>query len=260
MFAQTIIEGIDAWAESAEPDIIPAVVHETGTREVWLAGAVQALTPIINAICGEIVPAVPAVRVGVGFPSAGQRSSVRGECWVRRMATDGVNEIILRVTLAANVVDILGTLTHEMLHAALDCQDGHSGRFAKACKAFGFIRATDSLDKTPECRERLQAVADSLGEYPGLTGLREWDASYGSNPIGIGKGTIKAPKAPRVTSGPAKQGTRMVKCTCDICGFTFRATRKWLDKPSGVRCPDDQCAGYMTFDTGDGDPENGDSD
>lgn len=218
MYSQALIEGIDAWNASAEPEPKP-VQHETGSREVWLAGAVQALTPIINEVCGGIVPPVPTVRVGVGFPSSGQRSSVRGECWVRHMALDGVNEIILRITLEADIIDILGTLTHEMLHAALDCQDGHSGRFAKACKAFGFVRATDSLDKTDECKARLQAVADSLGAYPGLNGLREPSgmlSPFGAI-LGIGRGAIKAPKLPKVTSGPAKQGTRMVKCTCVTC-------------------------------------------
>ena len=249
MYGQTIIEGIAAWDASAEPDEMPPVQYETGSREVWLAGAVQALTPLVNDICGDIIPAMPVVRVGVGFPSSGQRSAVRGECWVRRMATDGINEIILRITLEANVVDILGTLTHEMMHAALDCQDGHSGRFAKACKAFGFIRATDSLDKTPECRERLQAVADGLGTYPGLTGLREatMDGWPVGTVLGVGKGSIKAPKTPRITSGPAKQGTRMVKCTCDVCGFVFRTTRKWIGAAEGLRCPDSGCSGWMQY-------------
>jgi len=258
MYGQDIIESIAAWDASAEDvDVASAIVqHETGTREEWLARAVKALTPIIDDVCRNIIPAMPVVRVGVGFPSAGQRSQVRGECWVRRMARDGVNEIIMRITLEANVVDILGTLTHEMMHAALDCKDGHSGRFAKACKVFGFIRATDSLDKTPECRERLQAIADSLGTYPGLTGLQEWNAGIGLATLGVaGRGSIKAPKDPRVTSGPAKQGTRMVKCECDICGFVFRTTRKWL-KADEVRCPDGSCSGQMRFDISDGEDDS----
>ena len=233
-----IIEGIHAWTESAEPEQIPAqVLHETGVREQWLAEAVTALRPMLAELTGIIIP---AVRVGVGFPSSGERSAVRGECWIRAMSADGVNEIIMRITHHASVVAILGTLAHEMLHAGLDCQDGHSGRFAKASKAFGFSLAITSEQKTPECHERLSALAERLGIYPGMDGLRErgegGSALLGGALTGAGK---------RVSSGPRKQGTRMLRCECDVCGFAFRTTRKWLDAAPNLRCPDAECSGWM---------------
>ena len=41
-------------------------------------------------------------------------------------------------------------------------------------------------------------------------------------------------------TGPKKQGTRLVKCTCTVCEATWRMTAKWIDvaeEGEGLRCP-----------------------
>lgn len=57
---------------------------------------------------------------------------------------------------------------------------------------------------------------------------------------GASTGT-KAYSAPSHATTPItttfKQTTRLLKCQCDICGYTVRVTRKWLDI-GAPHCPD----------------------
>jgi hypothetical protein len=39
-----------------------------------------------------------------------------------------------------------------------------------------------------------------------------------------------------------KQGTRMLKCECSVCGYTVRITRKWLTLAGPPICPTDRIA------------------
>lgn len=189
------------------------------TREEWLQAAADQLRPLLAERSGLTAP---TVRIGVGWTSKGRRSAAIGECWKAAAAADGVNEITVRVTHNSDVLGVLGTLLHEMIHAALDCEDGHGGRFKRAHTAVGFRgSARTSAERTDELTADLQRIAATLGEYPGARGLAVAPAS----------------------SAAAKQSTRMIKLLCHACGFTFRCTRQWIDAAGGgaMRCPDPLC-------------------
>jgi len=55
------------------------------------------------------------------------------------------------------------------------------------------------------------------------------------------------PHAPleALSSDKKKQTTRMIKCECSDCGFTFRTASKWLEGGSDLRCPDNDCRGLL---------------
>ena len=40
------------------------------------------------------------------------------------------------------------------------------------------------------------------------------------------------------STGPKKQGTRLLKALCPTCGYKVRVTRQWLDKAGAPHCPD----------------------
>lgn len=189
------------------------------TREAWLAAAAVELSAIIRDRSGL---ECPAVRIGVGWPAAGRRSNVLGECWVSKAAGDGINEIVIRIT-ATSPTEVLAILTHELIHAALDCQGKHSGAFKRAHGALGFVGSAKGSEPGGELDATLVRVAEELGAYPGAQGLNV-----------PGKGA---------SSAGDKQTTRMIKVECDTCGFTFRASRQWLDRAAGLRCPDADCEG-----------------
>jgi hypothetical protein len=129
---------------------------------------------------------------------------------------------------------VLATLLHELIHACDDCESGHKGAFVKAWRALGFDGkpTTSEVKRGSELWKVLCSVASDLGPYP-HKGLQP---GY------------------RMTK---KQGTRMVKCSCDDCGYTVRTTRKWLEVATPF-CPNPECeaAGLsLTIEEKEQDPE-----
>lgn len=178
------------------------VVDET--REAWLGRAAEAMAPWLE---GE---EVPAMRISVGFPGGrSNRNRTVGQCWPTTAAEDGVAQVFISpIRGAADTVDVLGTLLHEMIHAVDDCKDGHTGNFRRIAKRVGFCgKLTSSDNRTPELTERLEGLAQRLGAFPHATLLQ----------------------AGRAADQPKKQGTRMLKVVCPDDGYTLRTTQKWID-------------------------------
>jgi len=180
------------------------VVHVT--REAWLASGVDALRAHFDTV-GFPVPTV--VRVSVGFPR-GKRKAV-GQCWKQSAAKDGVSQIFI-TPIEADAVEVLDTLAHELVHAAIDPHSGHNGKFITACKAIGLTKGKPtSAGAGDELRAVLVKIASKLGDYP------------------------HAALSPRDNEKP--QTTRLLKVSCCECGYTARVTRKWLDESGAPLCP-----------------------
>jgi len=116
------------------------------TRESWLIAGVERITPIFAAQ-GHVVP---QVRVSIGWPGTGQRSTTIGECWPTGRSADGVNHIFIVPSLD-DAVQVLDVLTHELVHAVDDCQHGHGKEFKEIALSVG---------------GRLTAIAAALGPFP----------------------------------------------------------------------------------------------
>ena len=170
------------------------------TREEYLAAFVAAARPVFAA-AGFPIPA--AVRVGVGWTSKGSKAKAIGECWSVACSDDGTWEIILSPALAdgPRVADVL---THELIHAAVGLECGHKGAFLKAKHALGLDGKATATVAGPVWHDLFDAAVAALGDYPHarLDGAQ--------------------------SSGPKKQGTRMLKAECG-CGYAVRLTRKWAD-------------------------------
>lgn len=189
------------------------------TREAWLQAGALRIAEHIRATSGLTVPTT--LRIGVGWPAKGKRSNTMGECWAMTATDDGVNEIVMRTTVR-EPVELLAVLTHECIHAALNCEDKHGGRFKKAHAAAGFEGSAKTHTTGQALRGTLDLLAAELGEYPGARGLKDGaDSSAGK-----------------------KQTTRMLKVECDTCGFVFRTTAQWIDAAeSDMQCPARNCEG-----------------
>lgn len=95
------------------------------------------------------------------------------------------------------------------------CDEGHGkqfGQLARACGLEGKLTATFAGDDLRDICEGW--VEGRLGPYPH---------------------SKLTPDSK--TSGPKKQGTRMIKCVCEGCGYTARTTGKWLDEKGTPICP-----------------------
>lgn len=177
----------------------------TATREQWLIAGIDALREHFKDV-GYVVP--KKVRVSVGFPR-GARKAI-GQCWKQASAADGASHIFISPTLST-AFDVLDTLAHELVHAAIDPVTGHGAEFAKACKAVGLTQGKPtSAGAGPELGKLLKSIATKLGKYPHAA----------LNPRDV-----------------VKQTTRLLKVECGDCGYVVRVTRKWLDDAGAPLCP-----------------------
>lgn len=172
------------------------------TREDWLLRAVELCRPLL-AEHGAVVP--DAVRVSVGWPR-GSRKAI-GQCWVPDVSADGTAELFISPELAAPE-RVLDVLAHELIHAAIGCEHGHKKPFTRVARAIG-------LDGKPTATVA-GAAFSAWAAMPLLT-------------LGAYPHAAMSPSTGGTGSGPAKQGTRMLKLLCDAgCGYNVRTTAKWL--------------------------------
>jgi len=182
------------------------------TREEWLMAATELVAPLFDGVA-ERNP----VRVSVGFPAG--RGSLRttiGQC--HYMSEDGIPQLFIHPKLT-DPIKVLDVLVHELCHAYLPVGSGHGKEFGKVARAVGLEGKLTATDAGEDLRTDLEQIVEVLGEYPHA---------------GLDAASIK------------KQGTRMIKCECQDCGFVYRTTAKWLDAASGLRCPDVECYGMVT--------------
>jgi hypothetical protein len=176
-------------------------------REAWLQLAAEAMTPWLQEV--EDVE-VPKMWVSIGFPGGrSKKSTTVGQCWSRGSSEDGINHIFISPVRGTEAsVEALGTLLHEMIHAADDCQSGHTKNFIRIARAVGFIpKWTSSSNRSPELTERLEGLVERFGPLP----------------HGALVGEVAADQA-------KKQGTRMLKLEAPCCGYLVRTSQKWVDE------------------------------
>jgi len=135
------------------------------TREAWLLFAVGHIAPIFD----EVGYTVPRVRVACAIPATSKRGSAVGQCWPTTRSEDLVNEIYIS-PVHSDPVEVLDTLTHELVHAVDDCQHRHGKEFKEIAIAVGLQGKMREASAGPQLRLRLQAIAgvmvSELGPYP----------------------------------------------------------------------------------------------
>ena len=168
-------------------------------RESWLAATTEYFKPDFEAHC---YPLPDRLRVTCGWPSTGALAKARtiGECWYAKSSADGTVEIFISPYLA-DPVEVGETLLHELVHAAVGPGIGHKGPFKELALKLGMVGPMRSTRPGTELSERLNTLSVQLGPYPHA-----------------------------VLSGQnhKKQGTRLLKGECLVCGYTIRITQKWI--------------------------------
>ncbi|MDT0472797.1 hypothetical protein RM863_11745 [Streptomyces sp. DSM 41014] len=212
------------------------------TREEWLQAAIETFRPWFAQI-GFPLPARVQISVGFGYGAKAESKQILGECWSRAATTDRVNHIFISPEIT-DVVTVLATVVHELVHAADDNVSGHKGAFGQNAKKLGLIGKMTATVPGVELTEKLRGVADKLGPYP-HSALYPLGAPFAPKPEAAPEGDDPedgpedGPDAP-VSSGPKKQGTRMVKVVCseecECGGYVARTTEKWLSVGMPI-CP-----------------------
>ncbi len=181
------------------------------TREAWLLFAVHALAPIFQ----EKGYSVPRVRVSCAIPSTSRRGSAVGQCWASGHSGDGVNEIFVS-PVHADPLDVLDTLTHELVHAVDNCKNRHGKEFKKIAMVVGLEGKMISASAGPVLKARLASIAAEL--------TAQW-GPYPHAPMRVPSALYAAPKpAPRAA--------------CPVCGFRVSMLKKYLEVGPPI-CPKD---------------------
>lgn len=201
------------------------------TRELWLENAVEELRPRFVEV-GFPLPERVHLSVGFGLGAGAENKVILGQTWVRLASEDDVNHVFISPEIG-DTAQVLGVLMHELIHVALDNEDGHRGRFAEAATRLGLVgRMTEAMPGDALAFE-LFTMADALGSYPhgridlegALAKLRERSPV----PAGGGDGDTLTP-APgvRVHSGRPVQRNRYIKVVCPRDGYTVRMVQRWI--------------------------------
>lgn len=172
---------------------------------------------------------LPPYRLSIGFTSAGESDRVAGECWSPSSSDDGSHEIFIAPGQSESD-DVAATLCHELIHAAVGLKEGHKGPFRIMAKHWGLAGKMTATTAGPRFKAWMEGVIEELGEIPHAN-LR-----YGRRAV-----SRAAPAAPEsgqeiesraeepASTRPPKEATRMLKASCEECGYTVRVTRKWLE-------------------------------
>lgn len=184
------------------------------TREGWLtAAANDILTPFIVARTCTI-PVVEGQlstghdidsRISVGWPKG--KRTVIGQCWYS--SEDKIPQIFISPELIdpSRVIDVL---LHEMIHARLGGQFGHKKEFKRLALACGLEGKMTATVAGEWLKEEIENWVKELGVYP-------------HSQLDLSKAK--------------KQTTRLLKCSCESCGYIARVTSKWIDEIGAPICP-----------------------
>ena len=185
-----------------------------GTREQWLASAVEALRPRLREHAGLFVP---RVRLSCGV----QRRP--GEVYIGK-TVDDVAEVNLSLLHRAEAYSALGTLMRLCIYAATGSQ-AHGRDFQGLAQRCGLV----PLEGTWATAGYTDATAVPSWVRPVLERLGPWPAP---------RLQIEAPKK--------KSSSRWITVVCEGCTFRWKSTSLHLNE-SPIRCPREGCDGEQVI-------------
>lgn len=215
-------------------------------RENWLNDAVAQLRPKFE----EVGAPLPKLRVSVGYGPAGakfENSKILGVTITPQVVEDEAYEIFIspEVSEMSRVLDIL---LHELIHT-VSWEDGHKGKFAEYATRLGLTGKMTATTASPELADSLTFLSIELGAWPGSFIDFSKVTAGAPSPVPAGSGPMGGPRIaagfPRISTGPKKQSTRMLKveCTNQECpakpngrNYSVRTTRAMLNMGS-PKCP-----------------------
>lgn len=189
------------------------------TRENWLLAAGAFLRERVFNPAGI---EVPRFQVSVGWPAGkGTRSDTVGQCFNAAWNEQGEPSIFISPALK-DPLEILGCLTHEMIHAWDDCAHLHRGPFVQTFRKIGMVGKATECAYGEELEKIFKEIVKLLGKYP--------------------HGRLSAGHK---VEAPTRDTNRQLLAACaerpdgvDIKQiYKVRMTRKWMDEVGMPICP-----------------------
>lgn len=225
-------------------------------RETWLNDIAKLMEPRFIELGYEL----PKYRVTIGFTSGGKNSRANGQCFSPLVSRDSTYEIVITI-LEDDPQMVACILAHELIHTAVGFEHGHKGKFVEVAKAIGLQKPWTASVPT----EAFNAWADPIIEQVGPLPHARLVLNQPRIIVDRGEGSTQddgeaAPDdtplttAGKISTGPKKQTTRLVKVDCEECGFLVRMSQKWIDEKGFPHCPEH--GAKMGYADGSGDKEN----
>ncbi len=143
-------------------------------------------------------------------------------------------------------VQLAGTTIHELAHVVAGHKAGHGSGWKAACAALGLRCARAGGQHyqpayfAPALRQALAVELTPTDGTPAFAGLNGHGAGFFALPIPPGAPTPRPCSSVTGCRGGKSRGkgsgSRMLKATCEACGYLIRLTRKWADKGLPTCC------------------------
>ena len=185
-------------------------------REGWLTELARQVEPMFTKKGFNL----GSYRVTCGWPSRGGVGATRrvlGECHGIKSSSAGVSELFI-TPLLDDLVEVSGTLAHEMAHIAAGVGAGHGKKYLHVCNNVGLLKGKATQAMPGEAMEaELAKIMDRLGAYPHQ-------------------------RMQLIAKAPKPASSFRVKCV--ECGCAFSMSIKWIEAAGLPTCG---CGGFMTL-------------
>lgn len=189
------------------------------TREQWLerAGLMLRTELMATQLQGR------SFKVSCGFPTKnplGRTKRSIGECWPPEASTDKKNYNVFVSPSLEEPRMVLHTLLHEMCHVAANSNGHKAEDFGAIAAQVGFKPPWKSTPEQPWLTSRLLDMATRMGAYP-HSAISQFvvDPTKGGDD----------PNDPLKDWRKKKPANRSHKLECPACGYTVRASQKWIE-------------------------------
>jgi len=180
-------------------------------REAWLEQAASFLRGFMEQH-GLLLDTLP--RVSTGFPSRGGLSRVIGQCVSPKVCADGKAQIFISPRIADSV-EVLGILLHELIHAAVGCEERHGKKFSQASRKVGLVGKPTATTVGESLEKFLEHYILSSGEYPHAA-IQIQQASAAGSRLRLYHCDCEPPVKIRAASD-------VLQARCLFCNSMFRA-------------------------------------
>jgi hypothetical protein len=237
----------------------PTSAPRHATREQWLMAAYALLRPRFDELAELVkiaksadpkfadlpdftMPETVHISVGFGFGATRENEVILGQSWRKDRSADKVNHVFISPEIG-HASTVLGVMIHEMLHVLFDCAKPHHGpMFAAFGQILGLEGKPTEMLPGPSFEMELMLLAESeLGAYPhSALDVQRTKVIAKVDPL------VPVPAGGQDWGyvGPAPQVNRQVRAFCPGCGYTLRASRKWLEVATPV-CPNPACPNHL---------------
>jgi hypothetical protein len=195
--------------------------HET--VEGWFQALMAAARPLFEEI-GYRLP--ESIQIDFGFTSHGKRKGPRGEFWDKEASSNRIPRMIIRCD-SAEIGKILDSFAHQCVHAVVGAAAGHEKPFRDCALRLGMEGKMREAVPGKRLAERLHALAEEVGTFPG--GALDFEK----------RGYDGEEKKQRVVVDvEEKQKSRQLKAECliDDCGYIARVSAMNLRRGAPI-CP-----------------------